>query len=255
VSIRETSPGSGETNVFYRSELEVSFSTPHPGDAAVTIPGVSGTSTLNEARTQLVFEHEGLEPETAYTATIQYCRGQTHLDFTTSSYGRPLTTSLVGRVYQGNMAYGRVVEPEGVGAALAEYLKAAWLIEVLAVQGDVIRALVAAAEEGNPTSQEMCASTEELPVGDFSASPYLEAGPAGSATVRYAGEDVTGFDLATSGAFASDGSAFGGGTAQALIDEETDASWRMTPTQAQRSRSSRRSGRSRVGAKRKTSSH
>ncbi len=218
IEIRETWPSSGSTDAFYRNPLEVQFNKPHDGSASISVDGVSGTSDFNDDRTLLTFDHDGLQPKTDYQAQVTYCRGTATWDFTTSELGEPLTTSLVGKVYSANVGSGRIVEPPGVGAALSPYLEDELLIEVLQVQGTVIRGLGAATDPDSPGTQDMCAPTFELPIGDFSASPYLEAGPAGELTIGFAGEPVTLEDVETSGAFAADGSFFGGGTAQGTID-------------------------------------
>ncbi len=217
VDIRETFPAADSINAYYLNPIEFNLSKPHDEDATITVDGVQGTTTWNDDRTKLYFTHDGLAPATSYSATLSYCRGDATINFTTSELGTVLDTEVAGRTYSIDLSSGRIVVPEGVGAALAPYLEFEILAGVKEVSGDDLIITGAIGDEDNPGTQDFCAPTFDFPSADFSGSPYFQLGPQ-TTTIAVAGYSVTIDDLLISGTFAPDGTYFGGGTLQGLID-------------------------------------
>ncbi len=217
IDIREHFPEADSVSAYYLNPIEFHLSQPHDEDATITVDGVNGTVSWNDERTKIYFDHDGLAPATSYSATLSYCRGDATINFTTSELGNALDTDVAGKTYSIDLSTGRIVVPEGVGAALAPYLEFEILAAVKEIQGTDLVITGAIGDEDNPGTQDFCSPTFEFPAADFSGSPYFQLGPQ-TTTIAVAGYSVTIDDLLISGTFAPDGSYFGGGTLSGLID-------------------------------------
>lgn len=217
IDIRETFPAADSVNAYYLNPIEFHLSKPHDEDATLSVDGVNGTVEWNADRTTIYFHHDGLAPATSYSATLSYCRGDATVNFTTSELGSALDTDILGRTYSIDLSSGRIVTPEGVGAALAPYLDFEILAGVKEIDGDSLVIAGAIGNEDVPGTQDYCAPTIDFPPADFSGSPYFQLGPQ-TTTIAVAGYSVDIDDLLISGTFAPDGSYFGGGILSGLID-------------------------------------
>jgi hypothetical protein len=217
ITIRETFPAADSINAYYLSPIEFHLSKPHEEDATLTVEGLDGTVEWNDDRTTIFFNHDGLAPSTSYSATLSYCYADATVNFTTSDLGTELAVDITGRTYSLDLSSGRIVVPEGVGAALAPYLE----FEILAAVNEIVDNNLlmngAIGDDENPGTQDYCSPTIEFPSADFTSSPYFQLGPQ-TTTIAIAGYSVTIDDLLISGTFASDGSYFGGGILSGLID-------------------------------------
>ncbi len=219
IDIRETFPAADSVDAYYLNPIEFHLSKPHDDDATITVQGVNGTTEWNDDRTTAYFHHDGLAPSTSYSATISYCRGDATVNFTTSDLGIAIAdeSGLVGRAYSLDLSSGRVVVPEGVGAALAPYLEFEILVSVKDLTGTDLTITGAIGDDDNPGTQDYCTPTFDFPAADFTGSPFFQLGPQRT-EIAVAGYEVTIDDLLISGTFSSDGSYFGGGVLSGLID-------------------------------------
>ncbi|MDP2309051.1 MAG: Ig-like domain-containing protein [Pseudomonadota bacterium] len=219
ISIESTIPSSGALDADYRASIEFKLS---DADATATVTStIAGTTTLVDDGETIIFTPNApLEPSTAYTVTLNYCRGASDLTFTTSADGTPLTdvNILLGRTYALNLGEARIVEPAGVGSILGTYLTQDILVGVQTVDATEIQMIGAIGVEGSsPPEQDYCTSSIPFPVANFSAQPYFQIGPQ-TTTLAVAGLEIVIGDLEITGTFASDGSYFTGGTLGGTID-------------------------------------
>ncbi len=219
VGIDETFPAAGSTNAYYRAELEAHLTDSDP-TATISVDGVSGTSWLNEDQDIVYFTPDTpLAPNTDYTFTVSYCRGDAPVDFRTNDLGSALSdpASLLGNVYNLNLQDGRVVVPENVGSVLEQYLEVQILIKVAEVDADNLLMYGALADEDDPTFQDFCTETMDFPSASFDEAPFFGIGPADT-TISVAGYTVTIDQLEISGTFSSDGEYWGGGVLAGSVD-------------------------------------
>ena len=219
VGIDETFPAAGSTNAYYRAELEAHLTDSDP-TATISVDGRNGTSWLNEDQDVVYFTpDEPFDPNTDYTFTVSYCRGEAPVSFRTNDLGTELVdqTALLGNVYNLNLQDGRVVVPEGVGSVLEQYLEVQILIKVANVDADYLLMYGALADEDDPTFQDYCTETMDFPEAEFVDSPFFLIGPADT-TISVGGYSVTIDQLEISGTFSSDGSYWGGGVLAGSVD-------------------------------------
>ncbi len=211
-----TTPLQGAVDAYYRGNLEFRLSAP---DATATvstdIPGFQRVS--DDGRTVTWVLREPLAPNTAYSAALTYCGGEEVLNFRTSDLGAPVTdpSGLAGGVYAFSLADARIVEPAGIGGVFASWFTQTMLFGVESTQAGALTALLGVAGEGSDT-QDYCGTTnafEGVPFED----PYFEL-PEQDVVMTVAGATSVMERFVLTGTFASDGSAFGGGTMRYSVD-------------------------------------
>lgn len=216
ISVRGAYPADGATDVFFRVEVrfnldtEVETAAVHVTDGAGT--EVPGTSTVEG--TMVRWSGDPLDPNTNYTATVDFGCGTDSVSWTTSPTGGPVLTDPAGLVYDVDLAGGQWVEPPGVGELIAAQLGGTRvLLSPTARSADTIEMLAAL---GTVAGQDPCNPTIAFPPADW-ADPYFEI----TAPVLPLG--VGGFvfdieDARLSGAFVPDASAIEGGTLAGTVD-------------------------------------
>ena len=222
VEIEEVVPDQGATDVYYRTDVEFHLSDSIPGAPVIELVGpagqVPGTTTLSEDGELVWFElGTPLEPLTSYTATLDYCAGEASFLFTTSELGRPCEAGHVGKVYAVDLGEGRFLEPAGVGDLIGEYMTTEAMVAVLSESGVELDVILGFSEEDStPPEQDLCFQTVDLRWAHDQA-PYFSYGPQDTSYTTASGT-FTIMDLEMSGAFASDGSWFGGGELAMVLD-------------------------------------
>lgn len=221
-SVEETFPQNGST-AYYRTTVEARLDDADSG-ATLTVEGVTGSVEIVEEN--VIFTPDSpLDPSTEYTATVTYTGDDgnacpVEFSFTTSEVGAAIDdASLAGRTYDLDLASGRFVQPEGVGALLGEYLGDVTLF--LSVQSATATSIqmVGALADDTGTAQDVCSPTISFPEADFGANPYFEVNAEGSTTtISVEGLDIAIDDLLVSGAFAPDGTYISGGVLAGKID-------------------------------------
>ncbi len=219
VTVNSTVPASGSTSAYYRANVEFALSDPDSTATITTdIAGHQGTSA--DGLTVSWVLDSPLTPNTAYTATLDYCGGSVPLSFTTSDLGTQIgdPTSLIGRTYVVALGNARITQPAGIGSVLSSYLTTDILMGVNDLSGTSLTLLGAVAQSGvTPDVQNTCDPSIPFPVADFSAQPFFTVGPQ-TTTLSVAGYDVEIDNLQVTGTFASDGTYFDGGTLSGTID-------------------------------------
>jgi len=206
VDISEIQPADGQTNWYYRGLVQARLSGPDE-TAVLEVQGVPGTSWLHENGHIAYFAPDPpLQPNTSYTADLQYCRGQTTWDFSTSDLGKPTVGPLGERVYLWDTSNGNIIRPEGVGALLEQYLEMVVLVGVVE-QDEGFSLEIAIADE--EAVQDPCNATVSLST-DFGDDPYFEVGPISI--------NDTLFDLRLTGTFSEDFDRIAGITATGIAD-------------------------------------
>ena len=181
---------------------------------------MTGTSSLNGDEDVVYFTPDSpLSPNTDYTFTVSYCRGEAPVSFRTNDLGTAIAdpSALQGKVYSLNLQDGRVVIPEGVGSVLEQYLEVSILFEVASADANNLSMFGALAGEDDPTQQDYCNQTLDFPDASFADAPFFGIGPADT-TITVAGYSVTIDELEITGTFASDGSYWGGGVLAGSVD-------------------------------------
>lgn len=223
VTVDSTWPSDGETDAYYRTQVEFILSgadeTTTPSIALADSSGaqVDGTSSLNDDGTVVYFyPTDPLTNGETYTATLTYCAGAPEISFTVGDLGAPLSADLTGKGYVVDLDNARFVEPAGVASLLLGELENDILLGVESVDGTDLEMIGAISVDGG-TAQDVCEESIDFPTVDFSDSPYFELPPADT-TISAAGYDVTISQLSVSGTFAADGSYFGGGVLSGELD-------------------------------------
>lgn len=221
VSVSSTWPTNGETDAYYRTDIEFQLSDVDPGNPSISLADAAGTavdgstSLSEDGKTVYFYPSAPLEPETSYTATLSYCTGDASIEFTTSSLGKPLTTDIVDKAYIVDLDGARFLEPAGVADLLLGQLSNSILLGVVATSPDL--QMIGALSVDGGTEQDTCTPTIDFPPADFSESPYFAIGPQ-TTIISAAGYDIQIDNLEISGTFAADGSYFGGGVLAGQLD-------------------------------------
>ncbi len=217
VEIRETFPAADSVGFYHRGVVE--FHLNKADDTAVLkIQGVAGLSSLNDRNDIVSFVPDApLDPSTSYNVRLDYCTGRAEMSFATSELGGSVPASVLeGKTYSFDMASGRLVVPEGVGAFLQEYIESGILVSPVEVSGGEVQLLSAAPTQDDPNQQDFCRSTRTN-AGSYSAAPFFEVGPV-DLTLPMSGYEMDVQDHFFSGTFAPDGSSIGGVTLAGSMD-------------------------------------
>jgi hypothetical protein len=209
--IVQTYPADGSMDVYYRAKIGFKFDGIDEG-ATIQVFGetdghISGSTSWIDST--LWFEADsGLQPNSNYTAFLDFCYGNQEISFFTSSAGESLevpTSDLVGRTYALNLDAGRVLEPAGVGPLLFGLLDRHLMIGVTAASSSTISLMGAVSESGS-VDQDYCEPSIGYPESaDFTDSPFFET-EVPTLTMRSSGYDVTLQNVTISGTFEPDGS-------------------------------------------------
>ncbi len=220
--IDETVPEAGAADAYFRGNVEVRLDDPDESSPSVELDGpegsVAGMSNISEDLTLVWFDPKApLEPLTAYTATVSYCKGHAAFDFVTSELGLPCEVPLEGRVFWADLRRSRTLDPAGAGDLLSEFLAFELLIGIQAVGDASIDASVARGiYQAEPPEQEPCPATLDLTL-DYSDPPTFAYGPADHQFATRSGT-LTLIDFELHGTFAPNGEAIGGGELKAAFD-------------------------------------
>jgi len=174
-TIPATWPLDGETQAFHRADIEFTLS--EPDDTAVVVADFDGVqSTRNDGLTVVYTPTEPLEPDTAYTVGLDYCRGTASIDFTTSELGGDLEgeLDLVGRVYAMDFGGARYLSGDGVGQIITTFVGDYALLQVIEATEHMLQMRVAlAVSDGGDLVQDPCSTTADLPRADFNDLPWF----------------------------------------------------------------------------------
>jgi len=222
-SVDSTFPADGEADAFYRTSVEFQLSDADP-TAVLSLTdasgaAVAGSSSLSSDSTVVYFTPSApLTSGAAYTASLAFCGGNPSISFNTGSLGPAVsdTDSLVGKTYTVQLSSARFVKPEGVADLLLGQLTDDVLIGVSGVSGTSIE-MLGALSDGAGGPQNFCNPSIDFPTADFSENPFVAIGPA-DVNINAAGMSIPINSLVISGAFAADGSLFGGGVLSGQLD-------------------------------------
>jgi hypothetical protein len=231
--ISETFPDVDETNVFYRTGIEVSFNQEESGDSAtLTLADAAGadvagtTSFSADGRTATFTPSAALAASTQYTLTVAYsCEKTATVSFTTSAVGSEVVADdLLDGVYNIDLGSARITEPAGVGGLLTPLIADADFILMVSPTGingtdiDMIGAIFEDDGAGG-VQQDTCLPTLALDPADFSENPFFEL--SGEDTIfSILGFTIEVAQLELSGAFSPDGSSIQGVGLDLFIDTE-----------------------------------
>jgi len=218
-TIPQTWPLDGDTRFYNRDTVEFTLSKPDP--SATVIAPYDGEQSVSEDGLVVSFAAaDPLEPDTAYTVELDYCRGTAGIDFTTSELGRDLEgeLDLEGRVYAGDFSGVRYAQGDGVGQIISTFLGETVLLQVIQATEAVFQLRVALAiEDGGELVQDPCGTTADLPEADFSAVPYFSHEGQDVVLTAYDTEmHMSGFQA--SGTVSADNSYLGGIALEVTLD-------------------------------------
>jgi len=224
-TVTATDPAADATDVYYRGQIEVSFSDDGSG-AAIDLLDSTGTSigatpTWSEGNVQ-AFLNPVLDPSSSYTLHVSVCGTTTDVPFTTSELGSALSidpVDLTDRTYVFRLSDADITEPAFLDVVASQYLSVPLLFGVTASDAETIDMLGALGyhEDDGTYTQIMGQATWDFPAADFTAAPYFSAS-ADEIVITYGTIDipVEGFTLA--GTFTADGTQIQKGTATGLAD-------------------------------------
>ena len=217
VEIRQTYPAADSVDFYHRDLVEFHLNKADE-TAVLSMQGVAGLSSRNDRNDVVTFApNTPLNPSTSYTVRLDYCTGRAEMSFTTSDLGGSVPASVLeGKTYAFDSASGRMVEPEGVGAVLQEYLESGILVSPVEVSGGQVQMLSAAPTQDDSNQQDFCRSTR-VSAADYSAAPFFEVGPV-DLTFPMSGYEIDVEDHFFAGTFAPDGSYIGGITLAGILD-------------------------------------
>ena len=216
------SPVDGSTDHFYLDPIEFSLSAPDASASIAVSDGggaaVAGSTRLSDDGLTVSFVPDGgLAPSTPYGASLSVCDGAVSgsIRFTTSGLGAPVTVDLTGETYVVDLGTARFVQPAGVADLLLGSLENNILVGVISVDGSTLN-MLGAVDDGAGGGQDYCSPSIPYAPAAFD-DPSFQVGPA-DAVLTVAGVDITLFGSRLRGAFASDGSYFGGGRLEGQLD-------------------------------------
>ncbi|MFH1463371.1 MAG: Ig-like domain-containing protein [Pseudomonadota bacterium] len=221
LGIDATVPQDGAADAYYRAEIEFWLEDVDPGSPVITLEGASGrvdgvTYLSDDLETVFFRPDAPLAPQSAYSATLDYCRGEATIEFTTSELGRDLELDPVGRVFLVDLTGGRFLQPQGIGELLGEFLTGEFLLGVEEGEGADFTLLMGLGVEGGGAEQDPCVPTIEVP-WSIADAPDFRYGPAD--TPYLVGEHEYSLQAAQfSGTFAPDATWLGGGQVAFVID-------------------------------------
>ena len=227
VALEETEPEEGDV-IFYRDPIELEFDGPGKGAVislinADTKAEVALSAPLwdNKDTTADVLPAEALTGDSNYTLSVTICDVTTEVNFSTSSFGSPLTkgpATLNDRTYVVELSEVTYTEPAGLGFVLAGTLTVPILVGVQAVYKDTIDLIGA---EGVLANEGYYFQNPNLDSWDFSGAswedPFFSI-DAESVSITYDDVEIPIFDFHLEGTFSPDGSAIGGGKLWGLGD-------------------------------------
>jgi len=225
VTFALSNPAADSTTHFYLDPVEVTLSTAD-ATASLSIADAAGTAVAGstsfsaDGLTAIFTPDAGFAPSTAYTVNISVCDGGTNSSagFTTSALGGPVTVDLSGTTYVVNLAESRFVQPAGVADLLLGSLENNILVGVRSATDTSIE-MIGAIDDAGSGAQDYCTPSIPFPTATFN-NPAFQVGPADT-TLNVAGVSITINGLSISGAFAADGSYFGGGRLEGQLDART----------------------------------
>ena len=173
VGIVATDPADGSTGHHYREPI--AFTLDAVDDTANVFSDVAGeTSFADDGLTVLFTPSQPLEPNQEYTVTLDYCRAEAPVRFTTSAFGAPMDdpNALAGAGWSLDPAEGRYLDGEGVGEVMSNVFGRHIMVEVLAYNGGSMDIRAAVSETGGG-DQELCRRTNDIAGLDTSNLPYF----------------------------------------------------------------------------------
>ena len=226
VEIRETFPGADSTDNWWRSRIEWHLNKVHPWPVELRVDDQVVEHSWNADRTTVSTDGGGLlRPDGAYSARLTYCRGLATIHFETSEVGLPMTSAPLEGAWELLHSEGRIVVPEGVGAALAPYIcdPTLWMLGLASAEPEVSIGVNA-----EPPVQDKC-SAETPPRagwadlgGSFSSLPgFSLEGEQVQLTDELVGCGFNANQLTLTGEFAPDGRGFVGD----LVGQASAADW------------------------------
>jgi len=246
--ITRMAPSSETLDFFFQADMEVEWNLP-PTTASLTLSGsdgaeISGTTEMSSSGRILNFDPDvDLTPDTSYSVSVAWNSDSSPVNFTfqTGSYGNEVgdanQQSLVGRVFNLDLASANFVEPPGVGGILQSQIGDVAILfsmtaessfdaatqpglHILGAIGDV---------EGGQVSQGSCTETLAFTYGvdglhgtadDTPAQwtdPQMELGPT-NLDISVQGFTATIENLVISGTFHPDLDDMRGGTFAGKVD-------------------------------------
>ena len=180
ISIVETTPFLGSTDVYYRDDIRIILSEEDPSvdiQLFASDTEISGEQSL-EGNTVIFHPIQPLQANTEHRITLSYC-GSTEpveINFTTSDIGTPLhggSFILEERSYSVDLSLGSVIEPLGIGDFLQTLLDHRFLIDVQEVTQTKAYVRMALSS-ANTTEQNYCVPTiEEFPLVELNEEPFF----------------------------------------------------------------------------------
>ncbi len=218
ITITRTTPDNGEGAAYYRSSVEFHLS--EADESATVLADVDGVQSERNSGSVIIFTPNlPLDPQTGYAFSLEYCRGIATIEFTTSDLGEPLDNPalLEGRSFSLDLNTAEPKAGEQVAETAAAFFNRNLLASVLQANDSWLWVRIGAADASDPSQQDFCSRTLDLPSAEFTSSPFFELASDAVNFNAYAAS-ISLLRLEVTGTFAADGSRVGGITFNTILD-------------------------------------
>ncbi|MBM73798.1 MAG: hypothetical protein CMK59_00240 [Proteobacteria bacterium] len=234
IEILEVMPSDGEQEVFFQSVVEVVLKGLDE-TASIEVLGPDGSldGTLEvlapwtppedwsgeEGDLTLVrFTPQALVASSEHSLLVSYCddrEGQTTM-FTTSDWGAPVTTSVIGNTYSMTLKDGNWVLPAGAGPLVGTLFQNHLLLSIHEQEASTLNIDLGISIDDEYT-QDFCFPTiNALPNVDFSNPAFLI--PQSDLQMIISGYSVSVYEMQITGVFREDGQSYGHGVLEGRFD-------------------------------------
>jgi hypothetical protein len=220
-TINKTQPADGAVDHYYRDPIVFELSA--ADSSATVVADIPGQTTVSEDGQQVHFlPDEPLAPDTAYTVSLDYCRGSPAISFSTSSYGAPLepSTDLEGLLFSFSFSDGDYTIGENAGELIGAVLARPLMIQLQGTDGPYLDVLAAVGKaDVSPVEQDTCSRTLLINHVSQGELPFIAGGIEDRVFGAHGG--LLRFEsFSFTGTIAADGMSLGGVTYDAILGVE-----------------------------------
>jgi len=218
--ILEFFPSDGNPSVYFRTAIEFTLEQTRGNETITVSQGaneVPGTTTVDDNRVSFT-ANTNLDPNTAYSVTLNWCNGPTTTGWTTSDVGDPVdTAAIVGRVFEIDIGQGRFATPAGIGPLIQQQLEEPVLIGADRLVGNDLE--MRAAPGNGAGQQDLCNTSVEFPLPTpFDTNPYFDTGAGSDLIWEIEGIEIVVEGPRFTGAYDAYGAEIHGVTLDGILD-------------------------------------
>jgi len=206
IQVDSSAPNSGDGDVSWWTGVTFTLDDNDP-TASISVTSQAGSDipgTSSVVDNEVIWSADtNLEPDTTYSATLDWCGGLQDIQFSTAPTGEPLETDVSGETFALDLGTAEWIKPEGVGSLLGGGIDQSILVGVQEASEDVD--FIIAIPDGDTDEQDYCLPTLDFEPTSFEYSPNFRLGPV-DMPISMMGYSLTIYEMDISGVFVSDGS-------------------------------------------------